>query len=159
MHSNIPILIVLRATGWTYLSLQGTELLHHPIQKGHHRIHHWETAEGLLQLCHHHGYVTRLPVNVLLCSSEALVQSFIWYLYKWTMQNLSEVVSVVHSDHLIIILWLKFPIIWPITWEHILQYDTFQPITKASSQNCNLTKPSNYANISTQMAYNYSCNP
>lgn len=68
----------------TYLSFQDTELFNYSIQEANNWIHSRTAAQRLLQLCHHHGDVACLSVNVLLCSSKPFVQCFIWHLHgKW----------------------------------------------------------------------------
>ena len=64
----------------TNLPFEDAELLHHAIQQADHRVHGRAAAEGLLQLCHHHGDVACLTVNVLLRSSEAFVQRLVGHL-------------------------------------------------------------------------------
>ena len=65
-----------------HLPFEGAEFLHHPIQQWHHRVNHREAAQGFLQLRHHHGHVTGLPVDVLLSCSETFVQSLVWDLWR-----------------------------------------------------------------------------
>ena len=61
-----------------HLPLESAQLLHHPIQQRHDRVHYREAAQGLLQLRHHHADMASLSVDVLLSCPEALVQGLIW---------------------------------------------------------------------------------